>query len=70
VKNPKNVGGREGHQVGFNTFSILDATRSLRQFFAVLDLFLEFSAAGAGRGFNRIVNTLVMAFGAARESES
>jgi len=45
---------------GFNTFSILDA-RAASQFFAVLDLFSEFSAAGAGLASIGIVNTLVMA---------
>src|SRR4029077_8055942 len=42
VKNPKQVEAVEQavKKLGFNTFSILDATRSLRQFFAVLDLFL------------------------------
>jgi len=49
-------------KMGFNTFSILDATRGLRRFFAVLDLFLgifgSFALAVAALG---IVNTLVMA---------
>jgi hypothetical protein len=47
VKSPKQVEAVEQaiKKSGFNTFSILDATRSLRQFFAVLDLFSEFSAA-------------------------
>src|SRR5713226_8093096 len=42
VKNPKQVEAVEQaiKKLGFNTFSILDATRSLRQFFAILDLFL------------------------------
>lgn len=49
-------------KMGFNTFSILDATRSLRRFFVVLDLFLlifgSLALAVASLG---IVNTLVMA---------
>ena len=42
VKSPKQIEAVEQaiKKLGFNTFSILDATRSLRQFFAVLDLFL------------------------------
>jgi putative ABC transport system permease protein len=49
-------------RLGFNTFSILDATRNLRRFFAVLDLFLgifgSLALTVAGLG---IVNTLAMA---------
>jgi len=42
VKSPTQVQPVEDaiKKMGFNTFSIVDATRSLRQFFAVLDLFL------------------------------
>ena len=42
VKNPNHIESVENavKRMGFNTFSILDATRSLRRFFAVLDLFL------------------------------
>ncbi len=48
--------------MGFNTFSILDATRSLRQFFAVLDLFLGiFGSLALAVASIGIVNTLVMA---------
>jgi NAD-dependent oxidoreductase involved in siderophore biosynthesis len=40
VKSPTQVQAVEDaiKKMGFNTFSIVDATRSLRQFFAVLDL--------------------------------
>jgi putative ABC transport system permease protein len=64
VKNPKHVEGVEQaiKKLGFNTFSILDATRSLRQFFAVLDLFLGiFGSLALAVASIGIVNTLVMA---------
>ena len=64
VKNPKNVEAVEQaiKKVGFNTFSILDATRSLQQFFAVLDLFLGiFGSLALAVASIGIVNTLVMA---------
>ncbi len=49
-------------KLGFNTFSILDATRSLRRFFAVLDLFLGiFGSLALTVAALGIVNTLVMA---------
>jgi len=49
-------------KLGFNTFSILDATRSLRRFFAVLDLFLGiFGSLALAVASLGIVNTLVMA---------
>ncbi len=49
-------------KMGFNTFSILDATRSLRQFFTVLDLFLGiFGSLALAVASIGIVNTLVMA---------
>jgi putative ABC transport system permease protein len=49
-------------KLGFNTFSILDATRSLRRFFAVLDLFLGiFGSLALAVAALGIVNTLVMA---------
>jgi putative ABC transport system permease protein len=49
-------------KMGFNTFSIVDATRSLRQFFAVLDLFLGiFGSLALAVASIGIVNTLVMA---------
>jgi hypothetical protein len=42
VKTPNDVESVQDaiKKLGFNTFSVLDATRSLRRFFAVLDLFL------------------------------
>lgn len=64
VKNPKQVQPVEDaiKKMGFNTFSILDATRSLRQFFAVLDLFLGiFGSLALAVASIGIVNTLVMA---------
>ena len=64
VKNPKQVLSVEDavKKMGFNTFSILDATRSLRQFFAVLDLFLGiFGSLALAVASIGIVNTLVMA---------
>ena len=49
-------------QLGFNTFSILDATRSLRRFFAIVDLFLGiFGSLALTVASIGIVNTLVMA---------
>ena len=48
--------------MGFNTFSILDATKSLRRFFAILDLFLGiFGSLALTVASIGIVNTLVMA---------
>jgi putative ABC transport system permease protein len=48
--------------MGFNTFSIVDATRSLRKFFTVLDLFLGiFGSLALAVASLGIVNTLVMA---------
>jgi len=64
IKNPKQVETVEQaiKKLGFNTFSILDATRSLRQFFAVLDLFLGiFGSLALAVASIGIVNTLVMA---------
>jgi putative ABC transport system permease protein len=64
VKNPKNVEAVEQaiKKLGFNTFSILDATRSLRQFFAILDGFLLiFGSLALTVASIGIVNTLVMA---------
>jgi putative ABC transport system permease protein len=64
VKTPKQVESVEQaiKKLGFNTFSILDATRSLRQFFAVLDLFLGiFGSLALAVASIGIVNTLVMA---------
>ena len=49
-------------KLGFNTFSILDATRNLRRFFAVLDLFLGiFGSLALTVAALGIVNTLAMA---------
>jgi putative ABC transport system permease protein len=49
-------------KMGFNTFSILDATRSVRRFFTVLDLFLGiFGSLALAVASIGIVNTLVMA---------
>jgi putative ABC transport system permease protein len=64
VRDPKQVEVVEQaiKKLGFNTFSILDATRSLRQFFAVLDLFLGiFGSLALAVASIGIVNTLVMA---------
>jgi putative ABC transport system permease protein len=49
-------------KMGFNTFSIIDATRSMRQFFAILDIFLGiFGSLALTVASIGIVNTLVMA---------
>jgi putative ABC transport system permease protein len=49
-------------QMGFTTWSFLDATRSLRRFFAVLDLFLGiFGSLALAVASLGIINTLVMA---------
>ena len=64
VKNPGQVQKVEDaiKKMGFTTFSILDATRSVRQFFAVLDLFLGiFGSLALAVASIGIVNTLVMA---------
>ena len=64
VKDPKYVQQVEDgvKKLGFATFSILDATKSLRQFFAVLDLFLGiFGSLALTVASIGIVNTLVMA---------
>jgi len=64
VKNPKDVPTVEDaiKKMGFNTFSIVDATKSLRQFFAVLDLFLGiFGSLALAVASIGIINTLVMA---------
>jgi putative ABC transport system permease protein len=64
VKSPKYVPPVEDaiKQMGFNTFSIVDATKNLRQFFAVLDLFLGiFGSLALAVASIGIVNTLVMA---------
>lgn len=64
VSSPKYVQQAEDaiKKMGFNTFSIIDATRNLRQFFAVLDLFLGiFGSLALAVASIGIVNTLVMA---------
>jgi putative ABC transport system permease protein len=64
VKDPAQIRATEDaiKKMGFNTFSILDATRSLQQFFAVLDLFLGiFGSLALAVASIGIVNTLVMA---------
>jgi putative ABC transport system permease protein len=49
-------------KMGFNTWSFLDATRNLRRFFGVLDLFLGiFGSLALAVASLAIVNTLVMA---------
>ena len=64
VRSPKDVEAIEDaiKKMGFNTFSIIDATRSMRQFFAILDLFLGiFGSLALAVASIGIVNTLVMA---------
>jgi putative ABC transport system permease protein len=64
VKRSKDIPSVENavKKMGFNTFSIIDATRSLQQFFAVLDLFLGiFGSLALAVASIGIVNTLVMA---------
>ena len=64
VRNPNNVAAVQDaiRKLGFNTFSILDATRGLQRFFAVLDLFLGiFGSLALAVAALGIVNTLVMA---------
>jgi putative ABC transport system permease protein len=64
VKNPSQVQGVEEaiKKMGFTTFSLLDASQSLRTFFRVLDLFLGiFGSLALAVASIGIVNTLVMA---------
>jgi putative ABC transport system permease protein len=64
VKNPSQIQTVEDaiKKMGFNTFSILDASRSIQQFFKVLDVFLGiFGSLALAVAFIGIVNTLVMA---------
>jgi putative ABC transport system permease protein len=64
VKTPRQVQAVEDaiKKMGFNTFSILDASRSLQQFFAVLYAFLGiFGSLALAVASIGIVNTLVMA---------
>jgi putative ABC transport system permease protein len=54
--------GQAIKKLGFNTFSILDATKSMRRFFAILDLFLGiFGSLALTVASIGIINTLVMA---------
>lgn len=64
VKNPKNVTQVEDaiKKMGYNTFSLQDATRSLRLVFTVFDLFLGlFGSLALTVASLGIINTLVMA---------
>jgi ABC-type antimicrobial peptide transport system permease subunit len=64
VKSPSQIQAVEDtvKKMGFNTFSILDASRSVQQFFKVLDVFLGiFGSLALAVAFIGIVNTLVMA---------
>jgi putative ABC transport system permease protein len=64
LKNPSQAASAETaiKKMGFNTFSVIDATSSLRQVFAVVDLFLgAFGSLALAVASIGIVNTLVMA---------
>jgi putative ABC transport system permease protein len=64
VRNSRDVPGVEGsiHRMGFNAFSVLDASRDLQRFFTVLDLFLAiFGSLALAVASLGIINTLVMA---------
>jgi len=64
VKDPGKVAEVQDaiNKMGFRTFSILDATKSLRRFFTVLDLFLGiFGSLALAVATLAIINTLVMA---------
>ena len=64
VKNPNQVAAVEDavKNMGFNAFSIVDANKSISQFFKVLDLFLGiFGSLALAVASIGIVNTLVMA---------
>jgi putative ABC transport system permease protein len=64
VRNPAQVQAVENaiKKMGFTTFSLLDASQSLRTFFRVLDLFLGiFGSLALAVASIGIVNTLVMA---------
>jgi putative ABC transport system permease protein len=64
VANPNQIPAVEDaiKKMGFNAFSLVDANRSLRQFFAVLDGFLAiFGSLALAVASIGIVNTLVMA---------
>jgi putative ABC transport system permease protein len=64
IENPNQVPAVEDaiKKMGFSAFSLVDATRSMRQFFAVLDGFLAiFGSLALAVASIGIVNTLVMA---------
>src|SRR3974390_3739320 len=64
VKDPGKVAEVQDaiNKMGFRTFSVLDATKSLRRFFTVLDLFLGiFGSLAVAVATLAIINTLVMA---------
>lgn len=64
VKDPGKVAAVQDaiNQMGYRTFSVLDATKSLRRFFTVLDLFLGiFGSLALAVATLAIINTLVMA---------
>jgi putative ABC transport system permease protein len=64
VKDPAKVSEVQDtiNKMGFRTFSVLDATKSLRRFFTVLDLFLGiFGSLALAVATLAIINTLVMA---------
>lgn len=64
VRNSRDVPRVEDsiHRMGFSAFSVLDASRNLQRFFAVLDLFLGiFGSLALAVASLGIVNTLVMA---------
>ena len=64
VKDPAKVAQVQDaiKHMGFRTFSVLDATKSLRRFFTVLDLFLGiFGSLALAVATLAIINTLVMA---------
>jgi len=64
VRNSRDVPGVEDaiHRMGFAAFSVVDASRNLQRFFAVLDLFLGiFGSLALAVASLGIINTLVMA---------
>jgi putative ABC transport system permease protein len=64
VKDPAKVQAVQDaiNQMNYRTFSVLDATKSLRKFFTVLDLFLGiFGSLALAVATLAIINTLVMA---------
>lgn len=64
VKDPGKVAAVQDaiNRMGYRTFSVLDATKSLRRFFTVLDLFLGiFGSLALAVATLAIINTLVMA---------